>query len=90
MSTRTALRRLRSNVHGTAWGTRYTLTVRIPRDAFPEPYPTPSDELTAHLAGYGPTGDLGIGKKNGDGTGVLLKLSSRQENCLRACPSVET
>lgn len=77
MTFRTALRRLRANVSNFGWGARFALTVRIPRDAFTVPYPAPSPELSAHLEGYESTGDLGIGKKFGDGNGARLRLSER-------------
>lgn len=77
MTFRTALRRLRANGSDFGWGARFALTVRIPRDAFTVPYPAPSPELSAHLEGYESTGDLGIGKKFGDGTGARLQLFDR-------------
>lgn len=74
MSFRTAYRRLRANGSDFGWGARFALTIRIPRDAFTAPYPVPSAELAALLEGYDSTGDLGFGKKFGDGTGARLQL----------------
>lgn len=73
MKPRHALARLRSNTIDAGWGARYAITVRVPRDAFPQPYPVPSPELAAHLDGYGSTGDFGVGKQFGDGTGARLQ-----------------
>ena len=72
-----ALARLRSNTIDAGWGARFCLTVRVPRDAFAQPYPMPSAELAAHLDGYGPTGTFDVGKKFGDGTGATLRIFDR-------------
>ncbi len=80
MSFRAAYRRLRANGSNLGWGARFALTIRIPRDAFTVPYPVPSAELAAHLEGYDSTGDLGTGKKFGDGTGARLQLFDRIES----------
>ena len=75
-----ALARLRSNTTDAGWGARYCLTVRVPRDAFAQPYPMPSPELAAHLEGYGPMGDFDVGKMFGDGTGSKLKFFERRDD----------
>lgn len=77
MSFRTAIRRLRASGSNFGFGSRFTLTVRMPRDAFAVPFPVPSAELAAHLEGYESTGDYGVGKKFGDGTGARLQVLDR-------------
>lgn len=59
----------------------------MPRDAFAVPFPVPSAELAAHLEGYGPTGDFGVGKKFGDGTAARLQLFDRLD---QGCNVVDT
>ncbi len=80
MKPRHALTRLRRNTTDTGWGARFCLTVRVPRDAFAQPYPMPSAELAAHLDGYGPTGDFGVGKLFGDGTGAKLQIFEQRDD----------
>jgi hypothetical protein len=69
-----ALARLRSNTIDAGWGARFCLTVRVPRDAFAQPYPMPSAELAAHLEGYDSETGSYVHKKTGDATGVQIEL----------------